>query len=131
MRATFLDVSKAVTGAVRELPSGAGPPVYRTVQEALSDMLRHAPPERRVLELSGVPRVMPSAHAAYGDLTDRKTEVLVPIAWGLPNVEIAGCLVVAGSIIRTHVSRVLVGLGPRDRTRVAVFACEARWVTPG
>ncbi|MCH5674914.1 response regulator [Streptomyces gilvus] len=81
--------------------------------------------------LSGTPRPMHSAMTAYGDLTDRETEVLVLIAQGLSNAEIAERLVVAESTIKTHVSRVLVKLGLRDRTQAAVFAYEARLVTPG
>ncbi|MGW9383536.1 response regulator [Streptomyces globisporus] len=80
-------------------------------------------------KLAETPR--PPALVRIGDLTERETEVLVLIAQGLSNAEIASHLIVAESTIKTHVSRILVKLGLRDRTQAAVFAYEARLVTPG
>ncbi|TDC77192.1 response regulator [Streptomyces hainanensis] len=78
--------------------------------------------------MGAMPR--PPARERIGELTERETEVLALIAQGLSNAEIAEHLRVAESTIKTHVSRVLVKLRLRDRTQAAVFAYEARLVTP-
>ncbi|SES16045.1 two component transcriptional regulator, LuxR family [Lentzea xinjiangensis] len=64
-------------------------------------------------------------------LTDREFEVLVELAKGASNAEIAAALFLGETTVKTHVSRVLTKLGLRDRTHAVVFAYEQGIVTPG
>jgi DNA-binding NarL/FixJ family response regulator len=72
----------------------------------------------------------PSEHRPP-ELTDREFEVLVQLARGASNSEIARELFLGETTVKTHVSRVLTKLGLRDRTHAVVYAYENGVVAPG
>ena len=72
----------------------------------------------------------PEAPAPLDALTERETEVLVLVARGLSNQEIGAELFVTPATAKTHVGRLLMKLGARDRTQLVVMAYESGLVEP-
>jgi DNA-binding NarL/FixJ family response regulator len=91
-----------------------------TITKRLIQEFAHAPPVER-----------PSPPASFEDLTARELEVFKLIARGLSNAEIAEELVVSETTVKTHVARLLMKLGLRDRVQAVVLAYESGVVTPG
>jgi DNA-binding NarL/FixJ family response regulator len=87
---------------------------------------------RRLLDrFAGQLAPAPASNGRLDLLTEREREVLLLVAQGLSNAEIAATLVVAEATVKTHVGRILTKLHLRDRVQVVVLAYETGLVHPG
>jgi DNA-binding NarL/FixJ family response regulator len=128
--------------------------VYEALRAGASDfMLKDAPPEELLAAIEIVDRgdgliapavtravieefvrrapPPPAPASQLADLTAREHEVLMLLARGLSNAEIATRLVVGEGTVKTHVAHVLAKLGVRDRVQAVIAAYETGLVTPG
>ncbi|MDQ3904825.1 MAG: response regulator transcription factor [Actinomycetota bacterium] len=69
--------------------------------------------------------------ALIGALTEREREIVIHVAAGLSNDEIAERLFVSPATAKTHVSRAMIKVGARDRAQLVVLAYESGLVRPG
>jgi len=99
---------------------------------AAGDSLLSPAVTRRVIErMTERPVADPSARTRLDELTPREREVLVLIARGLSNGEIASAFVIEESTVKTHVKRILMKLRLRDRVQAVIFAYESGLTSPG
>lgn len=105
--------------AIRTVHSGDAVIAPSSTRRLLDHLVQVLPDEQR------------AAPAALDGLTDREREVLVLMARGLSNCEIADRLYVAEATVKTHVGRILMKLSARDRVQAVVVAYETGLVSPG
>lgn len=108
--------------AIRTVHSGDAVIAPSTTKRLLGRLISPLPAE----QLEDSPK-----SAALATLTDRENEVLMLIAKGMSNTEIATELFVAEATVKTHVGRILHKIGARDRVQIVVTAYENGLVRPG
>jgi DNA-binding NarL/FixJ family response regulator len=99
-----------IASAVRQVARGA-------------DALLAPAVTRRLVDRYTTGRPKPTGHG-LDDLTPRELEVLTLVARGLSNAEIAADLFISETTVKTHVARMLMKLGLRDRVQAVVVAYE-------
>ncbi|MGY1693627.1 response regulator [Geodermatophilus sp. SYSU D00814] len=139
---TTFDLDEYVVAAIGAGASGFllkdAPPeemldAVRTVHAG--DSVIAASSTRRLLQhvaplLRGAAPATVGGGAELADLTPREREVLVQMALGATNTEIAGRLFVSEATVKTHVGRVLAKTGSRDRVQAVVLAYRTGLVSP-
>lgn len=109
-------------GAIRTVHSGDAVIAPSTTRRLLDRLIVPLPQEQLVDSVQA---------SAVDSLTDREREVLLAMARGRSNQEIAADLFVAEATVKTHVGRILAKLGARDRVQAVVTAYETGLVRPG
>jgi len=134
---TTFDVDEHVDDALRAgavgylLKDAATDQLVRAVRLCAEGKSLLAPSvTRRLIERLSHPEPRPSRHS-FEELTAREREVLVLLARGLSNAEIAAHLYVSQTTVKSHVGHLLAKLGVRDRVQAVVLAYEHGLVAPG
>jgi DNA-binding NarL/FixJ family response regulator len=85
---------------------------------------------RRLIEEFAAPRTPADSTPGLDELTPQELEVFQLLASGMTNNEIAAKLVVGDTTVKTHVARILMKLGVRDRVHAVILAYETGLITP-
>jgi DNA-binding NarL/FixJ family response regulator len=126
---TTFDIDELVHNA---LQAGASVRAIRVI--AAGDALLAPSVTRRLLDTFAGQRressTSPGATEAVARLTDREREVLLHMARGLSNSEVATAMYLGETTVKTYVGRILSKLAARDRVQAVVTAFDAGLVTP-
>jgi DNA-binding NarL/FixJ family response regulator len=99
---------------------------------AAGDALLAPSVTRRLIEaFARRPESVSPAPSKLASLTPRERDILLLVARGQSNIEIARALVVSEATVKTHVAHLLAKLGLRDRVQLVILAYETGAVTPG
>ncbi|OZC44529.1 DNA-binding response regulator [Rhodococcus sp. 14-2483-1-1] len=135
---TTFDLDEHVLGALRAGASGFllkdTPPedlVSAIRSVAAGDAVVSPKVTKRLLSRFVAQSVSTTDASVLDALTGREREVLVHLATGLSNAEIAAVLHLSEATIKTHIGRILTKLDVRDRVQAVVLAYETGLVRPG
>ena len=112
---------RELTAAIRAVAAGDAVVAPRVTRRLL-DAFAHQLP---------VPEHVPVGDPRLRDLTAREREVLLELAHGRTNAEIAARLVLSEATVKTHVGRILGKLDLRDRVQAVILAYQIGLVRPG
>jgi DNA-binding NarL/FixJ family response regulator len=114
--------------AIRAVASGDAVVAPSVTRRLLDAFLPHLPDPSSAGGAGAVGAALPPE---LSELTAREHEILIEVAAGLSNAEIAARLVLAETTVKTHVGRMLNKLQLRDRVQAVVYAYEHGLVRPG
>jgi DNA-binding NarL/FixJ family response regulator len=134
---TTFDLDEYVHGALKAGARGfllkdAGPELLSQAIHAAADGGALIAPNitvRLLAAFADVPSSRPAAQPIE-PLTAREEEVLLAVARGLTNAEIAAELYISLSTVKTHLASLMAKIGARNRVEIAMWAYETKRVTP-
>jgi DNA-binding NarL/FixJ family response regulator len=136
---TTFELDEYVFGALRAGASGfllkrSSPEVLIEgikVVAAGDGLLAPSVTRRLIQEFARQPALPAASAAPLEALTQREREVLALVGAGLSNGELAARLFISEATVKTHIKRILMKLGLRDRIQAVVLAYEAGMIRPG
>ncbi|AIY06481.1 transcriptional regulator, LuxR family [Planococcus sp. PAMC 21323] len=127
---SFLDDDKVYPA----LQAGAVSYILKTSKASrIADSIRETMNGTPVLEpevMTKMMKQMRHERVLHEELTEREMEILLLLARGLTNQEVADQLFIAVKTVKTHVSNILAKLEVHDRTQAVIYAFQHKLITP-